>query len=564
MRRRRKTGGLVLLVLCGAIVAASRADVVYLKNGNSYRGTVLSRTETLVIVKVGGKEIKVPAEDVLLVSFDSPDQPESVVAEPGAADEMPDALSGLPVRPFTADDATLPDSIVFMLMRDMASSTGLSRQSLAEHVNRWKIAAHDRNRRTGPDWASPEQFAARRAAFAERLKQAQDLAKEARGSEWKDRSSQRMDRRKLLAAIARLNSAAPQWPDPLLREFLMGLVALKAEQYEVAAGRFRNCVQTAPRVPAFRQAYGRAMLELKRYATALTELTELLRLAPGSPEAMELLEEAMQKTPGGLIKDPAYVEARKLLDEYEARETRGYSRAGETWLMPGRPWSVSETLLLPTPPYDRLVFRQGVAVPVGESTLIVDARVLEGAEDIFIRLGPETLVAADRSGSSFGSSGRKKEPLALVRAEGVVFTPLKFERDTPPRAGQPVTLYGLSIYEEMGRAVRQIQTTVGKVGDDGTFEPADGLLAGEAAGPVISTDGRLLTFLAGKTDIEVEDGGKGLAIPPADFAKLIPRTSRGKSSYRTYGRAGRKKSAEPLAVTGRAFVVYATAVEKPE
>ncbi|HUS48184.1 MAG TPA: hypothetical protein VM098_08690, partial [Phycisphaerae bacterium] len=190
--------------------------------------------------------------------------------------------------------------------------------------------------------------------------------------------------------------------------------------------------------------------------------------------------------------------------------------------------------------------------------------VVRNADEVFVRVNSKRVVGTKAFRTSSLGAQAKEPPLAFVHLEGVEFTPLKFDKAVQCSVGDPVLFYGLGLYEEMGRDVRRVGTTVKSVGNDGTPRLADGLLAGEAAGPVIRGDGRLVTFLAGKTDVQVGDGGKGLPVSPDEIAKLIARITGGSYSSSGYGQIDRKASAPPLAAKGHAFVVYATSVEKVE
>jgi hypothetical protein len=261
------------------------------------------------------------------------------------------------------------------------------------------------------------------------------------------------------------------------------------------------------------------------------------------------------------MKHDNFVAAKALLARYEDLPERRYKRRGWTWLMPGRAWYVSDDDFLPEPPYDRLVFRQGAGVPIGNFTVLVDAKVVEGAEEVFVRLDPETVVAGRVRRLSYRGLQEAEVPLAFISLEGYDFKPVDFEVGPGAATGDVVTAYGLGIYEQMGRGVRRIPTTVKSVRDGGTPELGEGLVAGEAAAPVLTENGRLVGFLAGKTDVASEDGGRDEFIPPTVIADLVERAKRGSSRSRLYGRT-RLKEDKPQSVEGNVFVVYATEPEK--
>jgi len=571
------TRNISLLSIAAAVAilaACACADIVYLKNGNSYEGKVVSRTDKEVVVNVRGKEVKLLAEDVLHIKFDKPAAPPDKPPSPGQPTKPGPAAPGQPQtaqppikleqKPFRVEDATMPEPVIFSLMRNLATTPpGSTAFEIRQQIDRWRIEAHDRKRRVGANWATPKEFAGMRAAYEDLLKEAQALAATAVRGRPGSRGYKR-DRTKWSGAMAKLRQAAHKWPDSLLREYLVGLAALPAEDYAVAAERFRACAEAAPRVAGFRQAHGTVQLELKQHIPAVVEFTDVLRLLPGSRDAMKMLRDAMRQTPGGLTKEQAYVTAGKLLAEYEPPPEQRYLRRGDAWLMPGRQWYVSDRTLLPTPPYDRLIFRQGVAVPVDKQTLAVDAKTVKDAEEVFVRLAPGLIVGATVGRSSYLGSRPKEDPLAFVHVEGVEFTPLRFDKASRGAAGMVVTVYGISLYEELGGGVRAVGTTIKSVAEDGTPTLGAGLLAGEAAAPVVAGDGRLVAFLAGKTDVKADDGGKSLAMPMGEITGLIEQGRRQSSIFRGYGRVKRKASAPAYVAAGQAFVVYATAVEKLE
>ncbi len=84
------------------------------------------------------------------------------------------------------------------------------------------------------------------------------------------------------------------------------------------------------------------------------------------------------------------------------------------------------------------------------------------------------------------------------------------------------------------------------------------LLPGEAAGPILTGDNRLVGFLAPRTAVKVHNGGPDKLIRLDRIAQLIKRGQRSSSSSR-YLRKDAK--AAPAPVKGNFFIVYATSGE---
>jgi len=552
-----------MTLLTAALAAGPlAADVVYLRDGTAYEGRVVDRDDKHVTIDVRGKGlVRLRTEDVLHVSVvasSASTRPAGAASGGGTA-----AIEDLREKPFTPEMATRPETVVFQLMRKLkVTPPGTDSYAIRKQIEQWRIATHDRLRRSDGDWIGPDEFARRRAAYETALREAQAIAKQYSSYRYRSDREKERKRAEYLAAMEKVRQAAQKWPDPLLREYLVGLANLVAEDGENAAANLRRCVAKAPRVAGFRQAYGLALIELEQHADALAELITVVHLWPGSRDALELLEDGLKEAPGGLMKHDNFVAAKDTLARYEDLPERRYKRRGWTWLMPGRAWYVSDHDFLPVPPYDRLVFRQGAAVPIGNHTVLVDARVIKGAEEVFVRLGPKTVVAGRVRRLSYRGLKDADVPLSFVSLDGYQFTPIKFKAGEGIAAGDVVTAYGLGFYEQMGRGVRRMPTTVKSVREDGTPELGESLLPGEAAAPILTEDGRLVGFLSGKTNVSAEDGGPDEYIPPETIRALIERAQRGSSQRRPYGRARRREDLEPQEVTGDVFVVYATETEK--
>jgi len=540
------------VVLVSVLSAAQvAADTVYLRNGKTYQGKV-TRCGDKVLIEVPYGIIEVPAKDVVHI------------ATRPAADTQPAKTATAPAKKLTRhgqialERITRPETMALLGMRNLAGTPpGTASYELRRHIQQWRMASQDRKRKAGPKWLSPEEFIRHRAIFDMHLGQARDLMRKARkihGSTPKAKA----DKAHLEAlATSKIRLASKRWADPLLRSFLMGLAEYRAKNYRGAEVAFRQCRRDAPRVGAFHQGYGLTLMELNRPIDAVEAFVQLLRLRPDSRDAVRLLRDAVDKMPGGQIHSELFLEAKKLLrryDESPGRPRRAPARR-VNWLMPGKSWTARDDTL-PEVPYDRLVFRQAVAVPIAPTSILVDAEMLTDALEIFVRIDEKTLAPCKVPRRSYLASRDKKAPaLAVIEVPEYVFTPLKADTDAKFSKGQPVAVFAVGMYEELGSAIRRGDGKIQSVGPDGRIKISASLAAGEAAGPVITDDARLVGFLAGKTDVLADGGGPDRLIHLAEMASIIKRAAR-----RSYRRPGPDAATQPA--TGRAFVVHITAAER--
>jgi len=573
-----------LLTLLGvlAIAASVLADVVYLRTGVVHEGKVTETDDQVIIETKDGRKITVQADQVVHIERGEVDTAE-VLQPPsestGLTTSGPETTG--PVALLSPEDFTQPESMAFLYMRALAGSATASPERMKEMVRRWQNASHDRLRKIGRQWQTPEDIIRHRQRFEEANQNASRLLRKAatqRGTSPKDKAEQAYNRRQ---GLALLRAAAKSWGDPLLKRFLMGAAELEAAEYGAADALFRQCVATNDLVAAFHQGRGDALLGLDRPLDALACYTKALRLAPDSYYAIVLVQMAMAKVPGHQVQRAEFQEAKDLLEQIarqsHGRSYRSHSRYGyprgpqgtttKEWLVPGKEIRVSYGGL-PELPYDRLVFRQGVAVPVGQDVLMVDAAVLTDAIEVYVLLDANTVVAVDPP-SQRSSRRRDEEPpkLAGLRVPGYKFTPVV----TVPKKGQPATaplaaeatMWTMPIFCEMGTTPRQ---AVWKPVEARPGEPnfVGCLLPGEGAGFILHK-GRLVGVLAGKTDVKLDGGGPDtfLSLPMlTDTLEGVWKSAPSSSSSHGSSRYSRGPApAEPEAVSGEVFVICAIAGE---
>lgn len=557
---------------------SASADTVYLKNGTTRQGKVTRSAGKVTIQMPMGATIEVNESDIVAVVADS--TPASAPSrEPTGEPAALDAGSG-----FVLQKAGQPEPIIFMLMRNFASTRDPSvSMDLRQQIERWRMMAHDRKRQSGGNWIGPADFDRARSAFLAYLKEADELFVEARkpkpevtaaggtSSRYtpvplaKPADKKDKDKNDAPAAFAKLRQAAQTWVDPLMRVFLLGAAEYEAKDYYKAESLFRQCVDQAPRVAIFRQGHGLALMEINRPLDALAEFTQALRLEPNSREALRLVRAAMVKAPGSDARSPVYVAAEKLASQYP--EAGGSSSSGGslsssspptgiTWLMPGKELHVKSDTL-PTPPFDRLSFRQAVAVPVGTNLLMVDSAAVKDATDILVQIDAKTLVPAEIKRVTSTTRGKPLPPLSLLAVSGYSFTPLKADK-SGSGPGSAVA-HGLGFYGEMGSEPRQFSVQARQ--DGGETKVAPGLSAGEAAAPVVTGEGELIGFLAGRTNAAVDNGGPDQLIGVDQLEPLLKQAARPAGTFGGgYNRAKRVVATQPA--SGQTFVIHAIVGEK--
>jgi hypothetical protein len=554
---------IAVLALCASLVPA---DDVYLTNGKRYEGRVTTQGDQVIIEMEHGT-ITTNRADVLAIE----------PRELPAAMTRPSPLSAS--RPSTdaanfrtaPGEMQMPESYAFMYMRNIASSTATVTDS-HKMVQSWQAKAHDRMRRDGSEkeWVTPAEFDRRREAFKKLLNDATVSLKAANAmalvpttNPIADKDKDKAKKAKLLKANEQFVLAAEQWPDPLLRRFLMGVARSNAAEHAAALDDYRKCCADAPLVAAFHQGYALSLLGLDRPLEAMEQCLQVLRLEPDSSDAVSALCKAMAAVKGAQMTAPAYLQAAKVLRDYTDPVAKTATSASFNWAMPGKSVA-SKDGSLPVFNYDRLVFRQAIAVPIAEHVLLVDRQLIDRTLDpdsvaVFVRIDDKTVVPA-RFHKVAGSTmaAKTESPFAVVTVDECTFTPISIDEKLALTPGQGVTVTGLSIYEEMGDKPRTISANVLKPA--GQDEPAlsEWLAPGEAAGPIFLSDTGLLGFVAGKTDVTADFGGPDKIIPIADVAAVVKKSKR----YTPPSSSGQaKRKITPTEAKGTTFTVYATAGE---
>lgn len=565
---------LTALAACLLLACLAAGDVVYMKDGSKVRGKATRKGDVVVVEsrKSGGTVVKeYPAADVLYISKSKLRKDEdpkvdanSTSPDPNGITSDEDANSVRPMRrSIGLADARRPETVVFALMRSMeVTRVGTRSLEVRRQIRAWQSAVKDRKRKVDTDWIGPEDFVRRRDAYIEKLAEAEDLFKRASKIYGSDREDKIKRRRLEASAQVKLEKAAPLFPDPAIRYFLVGVAELRSENFRQARFAFTRAIEYAPRVAGLHQGLAIACLGDEKPIDALEAAMACLKLEPYEPEALELANQALQAVPGRYLENETFVAARDFLKGYKERfRVRGSTSSKRSWLMPGRDLTERDDSL-PTPEYTRLAFRQAVGVPIGECSLLVDQAAVKDHLDLYVKLSDGLLVPAKvLKVSTFSRGKADAPPLAIVQVDGVKFTtPVarmkrssysddeQEEGDPAFAKGQSVVAYGLGLFPDMGTKIFPIAGEVTQA--EGSLAVDTNLAAGEAAGPVINHDGKLVGFLKGKIDPLVDGGGKDELWPVERLEYLIRRGSR--------GYYGGKYAGEPREIEGTHFAVYAT------
>ncbi|MHC4562525.1 MAG: tetratricopeptide repeat protein [Planctomycetota bacterium] len=554
-----------ILLVC----ALAWGDTVYLQDGRKLTGTITEGGGKVTVTNDEGTTT-VPIEQVVHIDRDEPvttvpddsgdpaDVGEGDATPPPSTDDAPaDTPPIMPaVTVFNMEKAIHPDSVVYMLMRRLKTmEAGTNTYELRKQIDHWRASAHDRQRRVRGKWLRPGDFTRRRRMFKKRLAKAADHAAELNSIKDTDPHAER-DRQKYRTKLRlAMREAARTWCDEHIENYLMGIAFYESGAYTQAADSFQKASDANPLISGFHQAKGLALMRMgTRQVDALAAFMAELRLRPDDSAVVYDVAQAMEKVPGVKTKEELFTKAKELIETYPAqwREKKSTKSRGMVWRMPSeRGWTVRNGTL-PQPTYDRLAMKQAVAAPVDESVLLVDAAVVTGALQVFVRIDDSTITPAYLPQSRRSSSDEGSTAVALISVPHVTFEPLAVDPDAEFHEGDIVTAYGLSVLPEMGTVVRSLRTSL--VPREDGLTPKMSLAAGESSSPVVTTDLRLVGMLDRRTDVLAEQGGEGAFIPRTQFDDVLAKRSR--LRYRSsFGRRSRRKIT-PRPAKGTHFVVY--------
>lgn len=591
-----------MAVIVGVCYLAAMGDVLYLRDGRKYEGTITRDGDRVKISLV------YPAGTVL--EFDAADVAAATTAPIASRPVTVAPEDTTPVqpkdRPFSVDRASCPEPVAYLYMRNLlASMEGDSKAGFRRQVEAWQAAAKDRKRQISPGmWITPADFATRKKSALAQFKEAADvIAKVLKAGNTHVYSTGGVNANLAAATQAahlkeekkkadmicytRQKQGAQLYPDPILRDFYTGQAELDANNFGPARLLFRMTVVEAARIPTFHQALGMAYMGEKRYREAMESFITMLQLLPDSRDAVQLAREALKKVPGSELGHSSFVNAKKILSAYAEEAAppsvtySSYSTVQKkiNWVLPDGKTLAAPEGLVPVLPWDRFVFRQGLAVPVSETSLLVDSQIVKDALAVYVQIDSNNIVPAKlkRGYSTFGSGSKTLPlPLELITVPGYTFTSIspplpavgftsskdKDKKEAPKyTVGQQFKLHGIGSLEEMTCRVRISKPTVKEVAEGGVVL-SEWLAPGEGAGPVFSAEGQLAGVVAGKTDALAENGGPDRFYTIAELMPLLKNANQ-KGFSSSYS-GGAKRVITPQAAAGQYFVIYATVGEKLE
>ncbi len=578
----------VLAAVC-LLAATGLAETVYLLGGKQVTGTVTRSGDKVIVESPDGKRQTFDARDVLYVAKTTgpTETGDPGKAHPPVRSDPPEARPGterpptpLPgqadaslrpdfrtaSKPFTFNQARRPESIVYLLMRSRGPG-GLDFDDLEVQIRRWRANVKDRLRRSGRAWLGPEEFIRIRARVEADFQAAEDeyrdITRHHRRRHADGRRSE-PDDRDFAPVYRKLQRTAMLWPDPAIRDFLAGVACLKLRQYKQADMHFQRAARKHDLIAAFHQGRGLAAMGNDLPLDALEPFTRVCRLQPQSRYAVDLLRWAVREVPGARMDNESYRQAKALLAGYpEDNKPPKPPRDRDvqvTWLLPGQELRISDDEM-PLPFYDRLDTFQAIGVPVDEDALLVDADAVEKAHEIFVRLGPDVFVPAtvSRRSRTVDAEGNALPDLVVVKVEGVKFKPLSCDPGRPFKPGDAMAMVRLSFHQTMQRVPEVIGLRAGELDENGQPRISVQARPGDAAGPVLTPDRRLVGFVAARTSAQAEQGGVHRLWLLSELKPILRRV--GSSSIPSYG-TPRKIQAEPIQADRPYFVIYGTFGER--
>ena len=476
----------VLMLIVLLLASAAGGGTVYLRDGRQLTGKI-TRKDGKVKIEMALGTVVVNESDIVFASEAGPDnRPQGKPTEPPRREG-----AGVSIQPRTQWNislVTLPEPVLFMTARKLELLGDLSEtESIRHELGQWRILAHDGKRKVAAEWLSRERQRQRRDLFLELAKESAQLARKANFIRANSPAENARKKQLQAKAEAVMTKAAGVWPDLLIRDFFIATLDLQAGRFTQAEGRFRKCIEREPLVAAFHQGRGLALAGMKRHLAALAEFVACLELRDDTYETITLVQAAMKEVPGERIDEPICLKAKQLVARYEPPQRRRSGRArGITWLMPGKLWQSRGPELF-TPPYDRLIAKQSLAVPINEGgALLVDADAVAGAVVMYVQLGDGQMIRAEPVRTTSRRQGTQMDlPLAVIRTRGASFTPVALKSPPSLEAGQTVTIRAANLYRQMGTATRAGQAKVLSVNGDAVRLDAT-LLPGEATGVILA------------------------------------------------------------------------------
>ncbi len=574
----KQTRWIVFLML--VLSAGAAGDIVFTTDGREIEGEVTQADGVVTINTPEGQTIEVAEDDVIHIVVQRSNQPRNGSGDlppdynPPTVDNLPDEdptsdpiIDGgstaprvitPPVVSFDLDKITRPDVIAFKYMRLIVEAPPAEAVELDQTLQIWQGRSHDQLRRIGTDWIRPDVFITKRENFTELLNDASDFARELSQVRDDDEDADTTRARLTRQLESAMLKAANSWADPEIRRFLRAVAHYQAGNYDNAADDFDYLRRAYPMVTAYHQGYGLATMEIPgQELEALAAFINALSLEPDSSAMLSNLLAGIENVPGHQVTSDVFQQARDIKETYHDAAIDSRRPQQLSWAMPTERAWLSRTSSLPVPPCDRIVYRQGWAIPVTKDLLLIDREVVRDAARVFIRLSDEALVPGT---VMTNNSLRTYLPtMAMIRTREATFTPVALAAEPDYQPGNGVSFIGVGLYVEMGTDERSVQTTVLEINEKRPSAILDSLSAGEGATAVFDLQDQLVGFIEGKTDYLEDDGGDGEFIPISQpLANSLLNLAQARSSNST---RSLRKTIDPIAAEGLGFHVFAIATE---
>jgi hypothetical protein len=164
-----------VLVAVLAVAASAIGETVHLRDGRSLVGKVTKRDGKVKIEMPYGTVI-VDQSDVIYIGQGEPTTRPST---PSSVDGSSDPGGTRTAVEWNPTLATLPEPLLFMAERRLELLPEGMSYGARQELEQWRAAVHDRKRKVGGTWLTPDQQRHRRAEFEKRVRAANDKARQA-------------------------------------------------------------------------------------------------------------------------------------------------------------------------------------------------------------------------------------------------------------------------------------------------------------------------------------------------------------------------------------------------
>ncbi len=570
----KRTRWIVLLAWTFSAIAAG--DVVFTKDGREIEGQVTQADGIVTVTTPEGGTIEIPKEDVLGIAVEPPEKQEADLPpdyNPPVTDDLPDTPPDMnpaidtdsqapriitpPTVSLDLDKITRPEPIAFRYMRLIAEATPDEAVELDRTLQIWQGHCHDRLRKIGTDWVKPDVYGEKRETFTELMDNATEIAQELAQVDDDDEDADDTRARLTRQHEAAMLRAANMWADPEIGRFLKAVAYYQAGDYDNAADEFNYLRRAYPLITAYHQGYGLAAMEVPGdELDALAAFINALSLEPDSQPMLNNLLAGIDNVPGHEARSDVFQQALEMRNTYRQSALDARRPQQLSWAMPtSRAW-LCRNDSLPMPPCDRIVYRQGWAIPVAQDTLLIDRAVVRDAERVFIQIDDDTLVPA--TALSTNSLKQYLPTMAMVQTQEATFTPVPVAAEPDYDTGRGVTFTGVGLYVEMGTEERSVQSLISEMDEKWPADIVDTVSAGEGSTAVFDLEDQLVGFLMGKTDYLEDGGGDGKFVPLSQpLRNSLLRIARTKPSTKR----SLREAIEPVSAEGTGFHVYAISTE---